>query len=57
LGRERDALLGKAPAPVTALEAWRTAQLLEWAEDSSKQRREVICDWSEEPKCDKEKIL
>jgi predicted dehydrogenase len=46
----RNALLGKAPAPVTALEAWRTARLLEWAAESSGQRREIVCDWSEEPK-------
>jgi predicted dehydrogenase len=45
----RDALLGKAPAPVTALDAWRVARLLEWAVESSQQRREIICDWSEEP--------
>ena len=45
----RDALLGKAPAPATALDAWRTARLLEWAEESSCQRREIICDWSDEP--------
>ena len=46
----RDALLGKAPAPVTALAAWRVARLLEWAEESSVKRREILCDWSEEPK-------
>ena len=46
----RDALLGKAPAPATAQEAWRTARLLEWAAESSNTRREIICDWSEEPK-------
>jgi predicted dehydrogenase len=45
----RDALLGKAPAPVTALDAWRVARLLEWAKESSEKRREVPCDWSEEP--------
>ncbi len=45
----RDALLGKSPAPVTALEAWRVARLLEWAVESSVQRREIACDWSEEP--------
>jgi predicted dehydrogenase len=45
----RDALLGKAPAPVTALEAWRVARLLEWAVESSTHRREIVCDWSEEP--------
>jgi predicted dehydrogenase len=46
----RDALLGKVPAPVTALAAWRVARLLEWASESSDKRREIICDWSEEPK-------
>ena len=46
----RDALLGKAPAPVTALSAWRVARLLEWATESSERRREIPCDWTEEPK-------
>ena len=46
----RDALLGKAPAPVPALAAWRVARLLEWALESSDNRREIICNWSEEPK-------
>jgi predicted dehydrogenase len=46
----RDALLGKAPAPVPAVTAWRVARLLEWAAESSDKRREIICDWSEEPK-------
>jgi predicted dehydrogenase len=45
----RDALLGKGPAPVSALAAWRVARLLEWAEESSAKRREIACDWSEEP--------
>jgi predicted dehydrogenase len=45
----RDALLGIAPPPVTALDAWRTARLLEWAWESSDNRREILCDWSEEP--------
>jgi predicted dehydrogenase len=45
----RDALLGKAPAPALPLEAWRVARLLEWAAASSEQRREIPCDWSEEP--------
>lgn len=45
----RDALLGKAPAPVSALDAWRTARLLEWAAQSSAERREIVCDWSGEP--------
>jgi predicted dehydrogenase len=46
----RDALLGKAASPVPAIAAWRVARLLEWAVDSAEQRREIACDWSEEPK-------
>jgi predicted dehydrogenase len=46
----RDALLGKAPAPVPALAAWRVARLMEWALESSAKRSEIICDWNEEPK-------
>lgn len=45
----RDALLGKAPAPVKAVEAWRTARVLEWAAESSEQHREIRCDWADEP--------
>jgi predicted dehydrogenase len=45
----RDALLGKSGSPVTALSAWRVARLLEWAAESSEQRREVVCNWSSEP--------
>ena len=45
----RDALLGKAEPPVKAVEAWRTARLLEFATESSEKRREVVCDWSGEP--------
>ncbi len=45
----RDALLGKSPAPVPALAAWRVARLLEWAAESSMKRREMACDWSEGP--------
>jgi predicted dehydrogenase len=45
----RDALLGQAPAPVTALDAWRVARILEWAQESSEQRREIVCDWGGEP--------
>jgi predicted dehydrogenase len=45
----RDALLGKAPAPVAAIDAWRVARLLEWAAESSELRREIVCDWSQEP--------
>jgi scyllo-inositol 2-dehydrogenase (NADP+) len=46
----RDALLGKGPAPVTGKDGWRVARLLEWAVESSKKRREIVCDWSEEPR-------
>jgi predicted dehydrogenase len=45
----RDAVLGKAPAPVQAIDAWRVARLLEWAAESSKRNCEVNCDWSDEP--------
>ena len=46
----RDAMLGKGPAPVPAVDAWRVARLLEWAEESSNKRCEVACDWSHTPK-------
>jgi predicted dehydrogenase len=52
----RDALLGKAPAPITAVAAWRVARLLEWAAESSAQRREIACDWSEEPGTSKGRV-
>jgi predicted dehydrogenase len=45
----RDAVLGKSRTPVPALAAWRVARLLEWAAESSEQRREIACDWSGEP--------
>jgi predicted dehydrogenase len=45
----RDALLGKTPAPVAALDAWRVARILEWATESSEHRCEVKCEWSGEP--------
>jgi scyllo-inositol 2-dehydrogenase (NADP+) len=46
----RDAVLGKSPAPIASVEAWRVARLIEWATESSEQRREIPCDWNEEPK-------
>jgi predicted dehydrogenase len=46
----RDAVLGLAEPPVSALSAWRAARLLEWAEESSKLRREIDCEWSFTPK-------
>ena len=45
----RDALLWKVPAPVTGLDGWRVARLLEWAVESSEKRCEMACDWSGEP--------
>jgi len=45
----RDALNGKTPAPIMPVEAWRVARLLEWATESSEQRRETPCDWNQEP--------
>jgi scyllo-inositol 2-dehydrogenase (NADP+) len=45
----RDAILRNAPAPVAAVDAWRTARILEWAAQSSAQRREIACEWSGEP--------
>ena len=45
----RDALLGVGPAPVTGLDGWRVARLLEWAEESSNKRCEVTCNWSTGP--------
>ncbi len=45
----RGAVLGKSHTPVPALAAWRVARLLEWAAESSEQRREAKCDWSGEP--------
>ena len=46
----RDALLGKAPAPVQPIDAWRVARLLEWAAESSERRQEIPCDWTLEPR-------
>ena len=45
----RDALLGKGPLPVSPVDAWRVARLLEFALESASQRREISCDWSSEP--------
>lgn len=49
----RDAILanGATPvqAPVQALDAWRTARLLEWAAESAQKHAPVECDWSYEP--------
>ena len=45
----RDAILGKAEPPVKAIDAWRTARVLEWAEESSKEQRVILCDWTQSP--------
>ncbi|MGB6975130.1 MAG: Gfo/Idh/MocA family oxidoreductase [Terracidiphilus sp.] len=45
----RDAILGNGPAPVAAVDAWRTARLLEWARESAQKHADVDCDWSFEP--------
>jgi scyllo-inositol 2-dehydrogenase (NADP+) len=45
----RDALLGKGPGPVAAIDAWRGLRILEWAVESSEKRCEIECDWSNEP--------
>lgn len=41
---------GRREGPVSALDAWRVARLLEWAAESSEKRCEIVCDWSGEPK-------
>jgi predicted dehydrogenase len=45
----RDAILGNAQPPVQAIDAWRVAQLLEWAAESSAQRCIVTCNWDPTP--------
>lgn len=45
----RDAVTGGGQAPVKGVEAWRTARVLEWSQESSDRRCEVSCDWSGEP--------
>jgi predicted dehydrogenase len=45
----RDALEGKGPAPVTGVDGWRVARLLEYAAESAKSRCEIACDWAGEP--------
>ena len=37
----RDAVLGQAPPPVTVVDAWRVARLIELARQSSEERRTV----------------
>ena len=47
--RLREAINIGAPPPATVTEAWRTARVLEWAVQSSAERREIECDFSREP--------
>jgi scyllo-inositol 2-dehydrogenase (NADP+) len=45
----RDALQEEAAPPVSAIDAWRVARILEFARSSAHHRCEVECDWSGEP--------
>lgn len=46
----RDVLLGSSSTqPVTPIDAWRVARVLEWAQESSEKHRDIECDWSGEP--------
>ena len=45
----RDALVSAAKPPVAAMNAWRTARVLEWAAESAKAHRDIECNWSGEP--------
>ncbi len=45
----RDALLGKAPAARHRCGRLARGAVLEWAAESSDERREIVCDWSDEP--------
>jgi len=47
--RLREAITKGAPPPAMPTEAWRTARVLEWAVQSSAERREIECDFSKEP--------
>jgi scyllo-inositol 2-dehydrogenase (NADP+) len=45
----RDAIADGSPVPVSPLDAWRTARILEWATQSATDRREISCAWGDEP--------
>lgn len=45
----RDTLLENSKPPVAAVDAWRTARVLEWALESSRLHRDIDCDWTNEP--------
>jgi scyllo-inositol 2-dehydrogenase (NADP+) len=44
----RDSMTAGAAPPVRAVDAWRAARILEWAEESAEQRCEIACDWGDE---------
>jgi len=44
-----EAIEGKSATPTNVAEAWRTAKILEWAQQSAADRKEIECDWSEDP--------
>ncbi len=44
----REALHGRSELPVKSVDAWRVARVLEWARQSTEERREIACDWSGE---------
>jgi scyllo-inositol 2-dehydrogenase (NADP+) len=46
----REAIEAKTAPPVTPIEAWRIARILEWAAQSSVERKEIECNWKKEPK-------
>ncbi len=45
----RDAMLGNGQPPAFAIDAWRTARVIEWAEQGSRERRTIACSWADEP--------
>lgn len=44
----RDAVEGRGEPPVTPVDAWRAARVLEWAEESARGRCEVTCTWNDD---------
>lgn len=45
----RNAIATGDEPPVHAIAAWRAARILEWAQQSARERREIPCDWAESP--------
>lgn len=42
----RDAILGNSAPPVQAMDAWYASLVLEWAVESSQERKEIPCHWN-----------